>query len=138
MPVEIVRIDANNAALLDNVGDVFDEPIEPNRVAAYVRKPDHIMLVAVSEGVVVGQCLSVIHRHPDKPTELYLDDLAVADSLKRRGVATKLIRQTIKIGKEHGCKEIWVLTEPDNVEANGLYKALGLICVPALMWEGEL
>jgi ribosomal protein S18 acetylase RimI-like enzyme len=138
MAIDIVRIDAGSTGLLATVDEVFDEPIDRDRVEALVAESNHILLVAVSGGVVVGQCLGVIHRHPDKATELYLDDLAVADSLKRRGIATRLINEAIRLGKERGCEEIWVGAEPDNEEANSLYEALGLKMVPMGMWEGEL
>jgi ribosomal protein S18 acetylase RimI-like enzyme len=138
MEFEIVRIGPESAALLERVADVFDEPIRPDRVAAYVGEPNHLMLVAVVDGLVVGQVLAVVHRHPDKATELYVDDLGVAEAHRRHGVATALLRELVRLGREDGCEEIWVATEHDNVAALGLYESLGLSMRSAAIFEADL
>ncbi len=139
MSVEIIRLNRGNAAVLDRVaGEVFDEPIKPERVAAYVADPNHMMLVAVSEGVVIGQVLAVIHRHPDKPTELYIDDLAVAPPFRRQGIAGRVLKEVTELGRQSGCAEIWVGTEPDNEPAKAFYRSLGLLVRTALIFEGGL
>lgn len=136
--VEIVRIDATNKALLERVDDVFDGSIKPDRVAAYVAQANHHMLVAVADGRVIGQVLAVVHRHPDKPTELYIDDLAVAEAHQRQGIATRLVRAAIEQGRRAGCEEIWVGTEPDNEAAGAFYRSLELSVRTALIFEGAL
>ena len=114
---EIVRLSPANAQLLDHVADeVFDEPVRADRLAAYLAEPGHIMLVALSGGIVVGQCAAVVHRHPDKATECYLDEVG--------GIGRALVGRMLEIGKELGCDEAWVGTEPDNLPARGLYESL--------------
>ena len=67
MTPDIVRLTPANAALLSRVADeVFDEPVNPARVAAYLAEPGHMMLVAVADSVVVAQVAAVIHRHPTR------------------------------------------------------------------------
>ena len=71
MEFEIRQVKPGDVALFDRVADaVFDEPIDPGRLAAYLAEPGHHMLVALLAGEVVAQVAAVIHRHPDKPTEL--------------------------------------------------------------------
>jgi hypothetical protein len=61
--------------LLDCVADdVFYEPVDPKRLAAYLAEPNNLMSVAVAGDSVVGQCATVITGIPDKPTELYVDE----------------------------------------------------------------
>ncbi len=60
--------------------DIFDREGKLTHTVslAMLKERNNILLVAVNEGVVIGQVLGVIHRHPDKPkTELYIDDLGV-------------------------------------------------------------
>ncbi len=115
-----------DAAMLDRVAeDVFDEPIRPYRLAAYLAEPGHFLLVALDGNLVVGQCAAVIHRHPDKATELYVDELGVAPGWQRRGIGTELMRRVFKEGRARGCEEAWVGTEIDNEAANALYASLG-------------
>lgn len=138
MNIDVVRIESHNTHLLERVADVFDETIKPELVARYVAESNHLMLVAVADGLVVGQVLGVVHRHPDKLTELYVDDLAVDDTLRRRGVASRLMNTLIAMAREQGCNEVWVATEPDNEAARGLYESLGLAVRTSLIYEGDL
>jgi aminoglycoside 6'-N-acetyltransferase I len=116
---------ADASVLLDVADDVFDEPLVPQRILAYLADTTNLMVVAIDGNTVVGQCASVIHRHPDKATELYLDNLGVAPSHQRRGIARELVARMFAAGRERGCTEAWVGTEPDNDAANALYRALG-------------
>jgi aminoglycoside 6'-N-acetyltransferase I len=93
-------------------------------LAAFLAEPGHIMLVALSGGIVVGQCAGIVHRHPDKMTELYLDEVGVAPAFQRKGIARALVERMFAIGRELGCGEAWVGTEPDNLPARGLYERL--------------
>ena len=105
--------------------DVFDEPIHPERLAAYLREPGHLMILAFDGSLVVGQCAAVIHRHPDKVTELYIDEVGTAGTHLRQGIATRMVEAMFAWGRELGCREAWLGTELDNVEANGLYAKVG-------------
>ena len=123
--LEMVRLSPDNAGLLDRIAeDVFDEPVRPDRLAAYLADPGHIMLVAVSDGIVIGQCAAVVHRHPDKVAELYIDEVGVSPAFQRKGIARAMVERMLTIGKELGCGEAWVGTEPDNLPARGLYERL--------------
>jgi aminoglycoside 6'-N-acetyltransferase I len=124
MMVEIRRLRRGDEALFDRVAeDVFDEPIDRARLAAYLAEPGHHMIVALRDGEVVGQVAAVIHRHPDKPTELYIDEVGVTPALHRRGIARRMLDAMFALGKELGCEEAWVGTEPDNVPARRLYES---------------
>ena len=122
MNVEIRRLYPGDDALVKRIAeDVFDEPVQADRLAAYLAMPGHFMIVAMAESVVVGQCAAVIHRHPDKVSELYIDEVGVSPTLQRQGIARKMLDAMFALGREHGCGEAWVGTEPDNVAARALY-----------------
>jgi ribosomal protein S18 acetylase RimI-like enzyme len=116
---------ADASVLLDVADDVFDEPLVPQRILAYLADTTNLMVVAIDGRTVVGQCAAVIHRHPDQATELYIDNLGVAPSHQRQGIARALVARMFEAGRERGCAEAWVGTEPDNDAANALYRALG-------------
>jgi aminoglycoside 6'-N-acetyltransferase I len=120
---EIRLVGRDDAALFDRVaGEVFDAPVDAARLAAYLAEPGHHMIVAIHEGVIVGQTAAVVHRHPDKPTELYIDEVGVAPEYRRRGIARRMLEAMLDHGKALGCEEAWVGTEPDNLPARGLYE----------------
>ncbi len=132
---EIRRVTAGDAALLDAVADdVFDEPVQAGRLAAYLAEPNHFLLVAIADGVVIAQAAAVIHRHPDKPTELYIDEVGVTPAWQRRGVASRLMTALFDLGRSLGCEEAWVGTEVDNVPARRLYEKYGADGEPFVMY----
>lgn len=135
--VEIRRVGPDDAALFGRIADeVFDEAIDPRRLAAYLADPSHMMLLAMEDDLVVGMAMTLIHRHPDKPDELYIDELGVAETHRNRGLGRRLMDAAVQWGKERGCEEAWVGTEPDNAAANAVYRRYGA-ADPCLiyMWD---
>ncbi|TGP22008.1 MULTISPECIES: GNAT family N-acetyltransferase [unclassified Mesorhizobium] len=124
MTVEIRRLHPGDDALVMQMAEeVFDEPVRPDRLAAYLASPGHFMIVAIVDQIVVGQCAAVIHRHPDKVSELYIDEVGVAPAFQRQGIARKMLDAVFALGREHGCEEAWVGTEPDNGPGRALYES---------------
>ena len=124
MPVSIHHITPANTALFDNVDpDVFDHPIDPARLAAYVADPLHAMFVAVEEGRVVAHIRGIVHLQPDRASDLYIDNLGTAPSHQRRGIAARLMRALLAWGEAQGCTYAWVATEIENDQAHGFYAA---------------
>jgi ribosomal protein S18 acetylase RimI-like enzyme len=137
--VEIRRLGPGDASVLDRVAaDVFDEPINKKRLAAYLREPGHFLFVALVEELVIAQAAAVIHRHPDKVTELYIDEIGVTPAFQNQGVATRLLDALFKLGREEGCEEAWVGTGHENAAANRLYEKRGAKSEPFLLYLYKL
>jgi ribosomal protein S18 acetylase RimI-like enzyme len=136
---EIRIVGAGDTALFARIADdVFDEPVQAARLAAYLAAPDHHLVVAIHDAVIVGQLAAVIHRHPDQATELYIDNLGVAPTFQRRGVARRLLDTMLALGRERGCEKAWVGTELDNVPARRLYEAGGASSETFIFYEWGL
>jgi ribosomal protein S18 acetylase RimI-like enzyme len=139
MEIQVIRLHSSDAAILHRVAEgVFDVPVDPVRLAAYLAEPGHLLMVALAGGEVVAQCAAVIHRHPDKPTELYIDEVGVAPNYQRQGIARRLLDAMLALGKALGCEEAWVGTEPDNDPARGLYASRGAEAEPIVMYTFQL
>ena len=120
---DTVWISSENSQLLDRVADgVFDHAIDSEKLKAFLANSLNWMCLALHEGVVVGMCMSVIHLHPDKPTELFLDEIGTGDDWRRQGIARQLMQMVFDRCDAEGIDEIWLGTEPDNVAARGLYE----------------
>ncbi|UXN74447.1 GNAT family N-acetyltransferase [Devosia sp. A8/3-2] len=120
------RMTQTDAPLLANVAaDVFDEPVRPDRLAAYLAAPGHLMVLAFDGDSVVGQCVGVVHHHPDKVTELYVDEVGTGSAYLRQGIASAMLTELFARARELGCKEARLGTELDNDAANGLYRRFG-------------
>ena len=77
--VAIRRIGPDDAAVLDRVADdVFDYPIDPRWTAEFLADRRHHLAVALDGDLVVGMASAVHYVHPDKPPELWINEVGVA------------------------------------------------------------
>lgn len=104
---------------------VFDEPIDPALARAYLAHPDYRIALATDGDRVVGMATGMFYFHPDKPLELFVNEVGVAESYQRRGIASRLMDLLLDAGRERGAGSAWVATETDNDAANGLYTSMG-------------
>ena len=139
MAIVIHSVTVDNADLLARVAEeVFDREIIPDRLGAFLAAPGHVMFVAVDDQEVVGQIRGMVHLQPDRASDLYIDNLGVAPSHKRRGIATMLIAALIAWAKAQGCISVWLATETDNDEAMGLYGMLQFERKPSELFEAPI
>lgn len=108
MTLSIEPLTAENSGLLLDSPGVFEEMIDPGRLADYIAAPGHLMLIAIADGVVVAQIGAVIHRHPFEKTELFVDKPGIAPAFKRQDVGKQLLEQMLCLGRMHGCDEAWI------------------------------
>lgn len=83
-----------------------------------------ILLLAYAGDKIAGAALCYNLPHPSGENTLYVHELDTHPDFRRQGVATLLMNETFKIGKEPGVDEVWLATETDNVAANALYTKL--------------
>ena len=123
MPFTLRRLKPGDEPAFFHIApDVFDEPIDGPLLRGYLNTPGHVMVLAFDGEIVIGQCAGVIHRHPDKPTELYVDEVGTASTHRRQGIARAMLDELFNWGRELGCTEAWLGTELDNDAANALYR----------------
>jgi ribosomal protein S18 acetylase RimI-like enzyme len=130
--IEIRLLSTGDESVLANVADVFDDPIDARASAEFLNDPRHHIAVAIDDGTVVGFVSAVLYVHPDKPRpELWINEVAVAPSHHRRGVAGKLLGAVLDVGREADCTEAWVLTDRSNEAAMKLYASAGGVEAPS-------
>ncbi len=118
--------------------EVLDASVDPDRLAGFLADPGHIMIVARVDQVVVGKLAAIIHHHPDRAPDLYIDDLAVTPSLQRRGIAQRLLDDAMALGAQLGCAQAWIVTETDNAPARALYEGRNAEPAAVVMYEYDL
>lgn len=119
-------VSAANRDLLERVDDdVFDHPVRPEYLTAFLANPANVLAVAVADGTVIGMASGAVYAHPDKPLQLFVKEVGVASTFHRRGVGAAVVDALHRRGRELGCREAWVATEVGNEAARALYRALG-------------
>lgn len=127
MSIEIKVLMGDDHGALARVGEpgVFDDPVSASGRAAFFADARHMLGVAIDDGLVVGMVSAVEYFHPDKARpELWLNEVGVAESHRRRGLARRIIDAVLAEGRARGCTEAWVLTEHDNAAAQALYASV--------------
>ena len=124
--VEFRVLSAEDGGALRSVAEgVFDGPVDDACAAEFLADPRHHICVAIEQGEVVGFASAVHYVHPDKPAELWINEVGVAPAFQGRGLAREILRELLSHGRCLGCREAWVLTDEDNVAARALYASVG-------------
>ena len=132
MALEFKILTAADEAAFGRVAPgVFDEPVDPALVRAFLAEPHHHIALAIEDGEIVGFVSAVDYIHPDKPRELWINEVGVAPAHHRRGIGRQVLDAMLKHAQKLGCREAWVLTDRDNKAAMRLYaSAEGIERVP--------
>ena len=101
----------------------YDGPGDPETLLA---DPRTLMLAAFDGARAVGFVLAheLPRRHGDR-AKLFVYEVDVAETHRRRGIASALLERLAESARERGIRTGFVLTEPDNGPANALYRGLG-------------
>ena len=112
--------------LFDNVAnDVFDHPIDQSLALEFLEDPRHHIVAAIADGMIVGFASAVHYIHPDKPAELWINEVGVSPLYQKQGIAKAILKELLLLGRKLGCKNAWVLTDRNNKAANHLYSSVG-------------
>lgn len=135
----IIELTPDHLDLMDGLlslfGTEFDDATTygsnrptPAYQRSLLRSDTFIALVAVDDGVVIGGLAAYVLQKFEQPrSEIYIYDLAVAETHRRRGIATALIERLREIARERGAWVIFVQadTGEEDQPAIALYDKLG-------------
>lgn len=124
-PITIRLLGPDDGAVLERVaGGVFDHAVKPERAAAFLAEPSHLMVVALAGDTVVAMASGVVYLHPDKPPQLWINEVGTGDDWRRQGLGRRVTEALLSAGAGRGCRYAWLGTEAENVAARALYRAL--------------
>jgi ribosomal protein S18 acetylase RimI-like enzyme len=111
----------------------YDGPGDPEGLLA---DPRTLLLVAFDRERPVGFVLAheLPRRHGDR-SKLFVYEVDVAETHRRRGIASALLERLAELARERGIRVGFVLTEPDNVAANALYRSAGGSSYADVLWD---
>ncbi len=139
MSADIIHLDQNDIALMKAInemfGDVFDDPVSyssrkpsPDYLHELLGTSSFIALAAVDAGDVVGAIAAYeLRKFEQQRSEIYIYDLAVIPSQRRKGIATALINELKTIAVSRGAYVIYVQADkgPEDQPAIALYSKMG-------------
>jgi ribosomal protein S18 acetylase RimI-like enzyme len=123
--MEIRVLGPGDDAAVHEAGHLFDNAVDPGATAQFLVEAGHHLLVAYDEERPVGFASGVELTHPDKGTEMFLYELDVDESFRRRGIGTALVDALVALARERGCYGVFVFTDDDNAAARATYGRAG-------------
>jgi aminoglycoside 3-N-acetyltransferase I len=135
--VRIHQLSPADAALMNGLLDLFGEAFnEPDTYGAarpgagYTRRllgRDTFIALAAIDGdrVVGGIAAYELPKFEQERSEIYIYDLAVAVTHRRRGIATAMIRELGRIAAARGAWVVYVQADQGDEPAINLYTKLG-------------
>jgi aminoglycoside 3-N-acetyltransferase I len=136
--LEIQRLGSGEVPLLRALNALFGEvfadqdtyggrPPDDAYAAAILSNPDVILLSAMAgERIVGGLGAYRMPKFEQARSEIYIYDLAVAEDMRRIGIARALIEELRRIARETDCWMIFVQSDPEDEPALALYRKLGV------------
>ena len=117
-------------------GDITSDPpnvrVQQVTEALFGMTPAAWALMARDGGQVVGiASWSYLWPAVGLTRSLYLKELYVAQSHRRRGVGRLLMQAVIEKAREQGCSRVEWTTDTDNAAAQAFYRYLGLAAYPS-------
>ena len=126
MAIEVKVLQRGDDAVLTNVAaGVFDNPIDPELTAEFLADQRHHIAVAIDDGLVVGFASAIHYIHPDKPPELWVNEVAIAPTYRRRGLGRAVLKALFDLSRALHCRAAWVITDRSNRAAMALYLSAG-------------
>jgi [ribosomal protein S18]-alanine N-acetyltransferase len=105
---------------------LFDHSVDFEATQRFLADAANVLLIAYEDGEPAGFVSGTALSHPDyaKP-ELFLNELAVDEAFRGRGIGRMLVAELWRLAQARGCRGMWVLTDDDNVPANRVYSIAG-------------
>jgi ribosomal protein S18 acetylase RimI-like enzyme len=141
MAVSIIRLTDETAKCLESIADdVFDGPVQPDFLNAFLSDARHVMFLAVEDALVVGMVSGVEYFHPDKPPQLWLNEVGVATSRRKQGIGRMLTEAMVQEAERRGCIYAWLGTAADNIAAQSCFASTKDVEPPQpfLLYEWDL
>lgn len=129
-PLDLPAMEAMNAMF----GEAFDEidvytakRPRPAWLKRLLGSSQFIALAAFKDGEVVGGLAAYeLRKFEQERSEIYIYDLAVAASHRRKGIATALIEELKMLAASRGASAIYVQADRPDAPAIALYTKLGV------------
>jgi len=124
--IEIRMLESGDDAVFEHVAPgVFDNECDPLLIAEFLADARHHLAVAFDGAQLVGFASGVHYIHPDKPRDMWINEVAVAPSHQGRGLGKAILETLVRHAEQLGCREAWVLTDRANPRAMRLYASIG-------------
>lgn len=131
MNITVTRVSPSESGGHDEISEIaalqsetFTNPWSVDSLRWEIANTDVARLYVLRvDGALVGFCACWVILD-----ELHINSLAIADAWRRRGLATKLLRDVCRDARSSGATQATLEVRRSNVAALALYERLGFTC----------
>jgi ribosomal protein S18 acetylase RimI-like enzyme len=99
-------------------------PLDATALRDVISSPAVTVLVARSEGTIVGSTSLVVFRIPTG-VRAWIEDVVVDAAAGRQGIGTALVSEAVARARKAGARSVDLTTRPSRVAAGNLYERAG-------------
>jgi ribosomal-protein-alanine acetyltransferase len=107
------------------------EAFSNEQIAALLRSPNSISLLAKMHDEVVGFIILLLHKNEDGEVG-HVYTLDVAEKARKRGIGRRLLEEAEQILRKNRAKACYLEVGVDNTAARRLYKKMGYVEIELL------
>lgn len=101
-------------------------PLGEADMRQWLSQPAHVLIAATLDDAPVGFALGYLLARVDESRPmLSFYEIEVAEPYRRRGIGRRLVDAMKAVARDHHALKMWVLTDSDNRQAQGLYAKTG-------------
>ncbi len=123
--MKIVRLNHDTKHFCNQLEQVRELITIPTKVDAFIDNLNNIAYLAIDNDQVIGFVWGYVLERLDNEPMLYIHSVDVIESYRRQGVAKVILKEFLTILKKEGYRNMFLITDADNVAANKLYESLG-------------
>ncbi len=125
-PGSVRRLGPRQFATLRQAAHLFDRPMDARAARAYLKDRRNVLLVAYDGPAAVGFLRGTqLGRLDSSRGQMFLYEIGVLPVARRRGFGRRLVEALLRYCRDRGFQEVFVLTDPRNTAAAGLYRSTG-------------
>jgi ribosomal protein S18 acetylase RimI-like enzyme len=125
MDVVIRRLEPGDEDVLASLTEAHEGPTSSSDDAGLLSDERAHLFVAFLDRRPAGFVLCYLLPRLDGGEMVYLYEIAVAGSLRGRGIGRVLMREAKRLARSRGARRLFLHTEPNNEPAARLYAASG-------------
>jgi ribosomal protein S18 acetylase RimI-like enzyme len=99
-------------------------PLDAAAITAIADSPAISLLVARSDGKIIGTLCLVMFRIPSG-VRAWIEDVVVDEAAGRQGAGTALVREALRLAEAAGARTVDLTSRPAREAAGGLYEKTG-------------
>lgn len=111
---------------LDIDSDLF---LGKENLSYFLKENNTCAFIAVKENEIIGFAYGYILLRPDGEKDFYMHSIDIIDKYQGKGYGTKLMNFILGYISDIGCRELFLITNKNNVQACKCYKKSGGITV---------